>query len=202
MKNRKIKAVIFDLGDTLIKQKVSFYKRLKRSYDIKVELDLFRKVFSKLFHTKSWEDTNNVMKKLAKICKLENNPSFLKYLEHLFINQKYFYVKFSGTERLLKELNNNDYKTAMITNWNQGCMDVIEHHNLKDYFYHIAISAYEGIKKPDPKLFRRVLRRLKVKPSEALMVGDSHDHDYFVAKRLGMHALLLERKEKKHSHSI
>ena len=115
MKNRKIKAVIFDLGDTLIKQKVSFYKRLKRSYDIKVELDLFRKVFSKLFHTKSWEDTNNVMKKLAKICKLENNPSFLKYLEHLFINQKYFYVKFSGTERLLKELNNNDYKTAMIT---------------------------------------------------------------------------------------
>ncbi len=202
MKKRKIKAVIFDLGNTLLKIKKEYFPILKRRHKLDIGLDFFRKASSEVFARRYWKNIDEGIQKFAKSIGQHKNPDFKKHFKELYRNQKNSFVKFPGTEKILRELNKNGYKTAIITNWNQNCMDVIEHYNLKDYFHHIAISALEGVRKPSPKLFRRVLKYLNVKPEEALMVGDSHDHDYLAAKKIGMHSLLLERKEKKHSHSI
>jgi len=51
--------------------------------------------------------------------------------------------------------------------------------------------------KPNPKIYQTVLRKLEVKPSEALMVGDDPKTDVIPAKRMGMKAVMLCREEKK-----
>lgn len=47
--------------------------------------------------------------------------------------------------------------------------------------------------KPHPSIFRAVLDRLRVKPGDAVMVGDSVGQDVEGALRAGMRAVLLHR---------
>lgn len=56
-----------------------------------------------------------------------------------------------------------------------------------------AWSFEVGSKKPDPAIYEWVCRRLRVAPSEVLMVGDTLSADYFGATAYGMPALHLDR---------
>jgi len=50
--------------------------------------------------------------------------------------------------------------------------------------------------KPHPDIFKYALRKLKVRPEEAMFVGDDVKVDYKGAKNVGMYALLIDRTEK------
>ncbi len=201
-----IKAVIFDLGNTLIKPKArsGMYWKLKKKYDLEVSLDDFRKAHGDVFNTKVWGNIDRGVARFARRCKKKNDHSFQKHLKSLLVNNKKNYQKYVDSEPVLRKLIKEDCKIALISNWTQYGFETLEYHNLRRYFHSIAISAHEGVAKPDPRIFRRVLRHLKVKPSEALMVGDHPKKDYLAARELGMHALLLERgrKKKSNAHSI
>ncbi len=58
-----------------------------------------------------------------------------------------------------------------------------------DLFDVIVYSAEEGIKKPDPEIYRRTLARLDVQPAQAIYVDDT-PRKVDGARQLGMHALL------------
>ena len=62
---------------------------------------------------------------------------------------------------------------------------------LLDYFEyeHMAISADLGIRKPNPDIFMHALNKLKIRPEEAAMVGDSLKADIQGAKMLNMLAI-------------
>jgi putative hydrolase of the HAD superfamily len=62
-------------------------------------------------------------------------------------------------------------------------------------------------KKPDVKPFLLVLKKLKVKPEECLMVGDDVKRDLKTAKKLGMIAALakygqVEKEKGRYDYSI
>ncbi|MDH7564507.1 MAG: HAD family hydrolase [Candidatus Bathyarchaeota archaeon] len=50
--------------------------------------------------------------------------------------------------------------------------------------------------KPNPTIFQFTLKKLGVNPSEALFVGDSENADYEGARKAGLKALLVERRQK------
>jgi 2-haloalkanoic acid dehalogenase type II len=54
-----------------------------------------------------------------------------------------------------------------------------------------------GEMKPHPDIFKYALRKLNVQPEETLFVGDDLDADYKGAENVGMHALLINRTERK-----
>ena len=55
---------------------------------------------------------------------------------------------------------------------------------LHNYFDHIVTAEDTGVKKPDPKAFRKALEVLNAKPEVTLMVGDWADRDIVGAKGL------------------
>jgi putative hydrolase of the HAD superfamily len=57
----------------------------------------------------------------------------------------------------------------------------------------VVVSADVGAGKPDGAVFRRALERLRVRPADALMVGDSWERDIVGARAAGMRAILLDR---------
>jgi len=59
------------------------------------------------------------------------------------------------------------------------------------------MTGYEaGCDKTNPKMYKKVLEILNVKPEEAVMIGDDVQVDILLPKRLGIHAILLNREKK------
>lgn len=61
----------------------------------------------------------------------------------------------------------------------------------------IVLSCRTGHRKPEPANFEQVLSELAVEPREAVMVGDTYEHDILPAIRLGMRTVwVLARPER------
>ncbi len=56
-----------------------------------------------------------------------------------------------------------------------------------------VVSAIEGVKKPDGRIFAAALSRAGVAPHEALHVGDMYLEDIIGGRAAGLHTLLMER---------
>jgi phosphoglycolate phosphatase-like HAD superfamily hydrolase len=63
---------------------------------------------------------------------------------------------------------------------------------LTPFFHTICDSGVEGVEKPDPRFFARVLERSGGHPATTLHVGDLYHVDVVGARRSGLRALLLD----------
>jgi FMN phosphatase YigB (HAD superfamily) len=59
-----------------------------------------------------------------------------------------------------------------------------------------GVSAIEGVKKPDRRIFEIALQRAGVPPGGALHVGDMYFEDILGGRAAGLHTLLMERGER------
>jgi putative hydrolase of the HAD superfamily len=65
------------------------------------------------------------------------------------------------------------------------------------------MTGYEAkCDKSNPRMYKKVLEILNVKPGEAIMIGDELPLDIDLPKKLGMHTLLLDREGKDKGQSV
>jgi HAD superfamily hydrolase (TIGR01549 family) len=94
-----------------------------------------------------------------------------------------------GIFDLLEELRDLGFRQAVVSNWPPSLPLFLKHHRLQHWFDAIIFSAEDGIHKPDPRIFHRALRRIHVRPFEAIMVGDDPTCDITGAAAIGMSAI-------------
>ncbi|NMH74665.1 HAD family hydrolase [Bacillus sp. RO2] len=186
-----IRAVIFDLDGTLLNRDVSLekfvddqYERCKEAFrhiqknayiDRFIELDARGYV---------WKD--KVYQQLIAEFLIEG----LTWKELLDDYIHYFPLHctpFDNVENTLKRLSEDNLSLGMITNG----FEVFQMNNLKalgiePFFQSILVSEREGIKKPNPEIFRRSAEFLQVSIDECLFVGDHPKNDVTAAKAVGM----------------
>lgn len=63
------------------------------------------------------------------------------------------------------------------------------------FFKHTRVSGDIGISKPDTRFFEHVLREIGVPAETAVMIGDRLDNDIIPAKMLGMRSILVKQGE-------
>lgn len=92
----------------------------------------------------------------------------------------------------LEWLRARGYRLGTVTNRSLGgppFMEELRHHGMLHLFETFAISCDDGWLKPAPQLFEKAMRELGVRPEETVMVGDSLRADVAGAKALGMIAV-------------
>ena len=67
---------------------------------------------------------------------------------------------------------------------------------IRNYFDFIMTGYEAGCDKTNPKMYRKVLEILNVRPEEAVMIGDDVPIDIILPKKLGINAILLNREGK------
>lgn len=82
---------------------------------------------------------------------------------------------------------------GVVSNWDSRLPSLLAALGLRDRFGAIAVSALEGVEKPDPRIFRIALDRLGVEPERALHVGDHPELDVRGALSAGIDAAFLDR---------
>ena len=100
---------------------------------------------------------------------------------------------FPDTVPALEALRDRGVRLGVVSNWDSRLPTVLQILGLAGYFDTVGVSHLEGMEKPSPGFFHRVLERLGAEPEEALHVGDVPELDLEGARRAGIDGLLVDR---------
>ncbi len=194
-----IKAIFFDFWGTLVEngeerspvKQVKYFLRLR-------DMDFSEYIvkFEEAFMTKPYEDLKQAFHAVTKEFNL-NPPDFVYDKMIGMWNKNTILAKtYEETVEVLEELK-KDYKLILIANTDSfSVASVVEKFDLKKYFDEIVFSCETGKLKSDKASFGAVLKKLKIKKTEALMVGDSIESDMKSAENAGIKGMLVDRHER------
>jgi putative hydrolase of the HAD superfamily len=190
----QLKALFFDLGGTLvdtekIRKDVNFYINILARCDIPITKEKFIKARKKveLFLNKKERKSGMFFSLLLKELEIKPNKKILKELINCYragIVQK---AKLRPeAKRVLPKLKKK-FILGLVANVDKYYgTKLIDKFNLRKYFDVIAISEELGYEKSKLVPFIYALKKLRVKPTEVLMIGDDEYQDIIPAKKLGI----------------
>lgn len=189
-----IKAVLFDLDNTLLNRDASVkkfidiqYKRLQKYLEHIPKEKYITRFIELDDRGYVWKDKGyqQLTDELA-IVAITWEELFQDYID----NFKYCCVPFKHLIEILKVLKECNITLGLITNgYGQFQMHNVKALNIEKYFDTILISEWEGVKKPNPLIFNRATERLGVKSNQCLFVGDHPVNDVRAAKEIGMKSI-------------
>ena len=212
--NKKlISDIFFDLDHTLWDFNENSKQAFSKIFKIK-KIDLDLEKFLKFFNTvnqKYWKlyRENLISHQYLRIKRLEESfflsGIFISSTDLVEINNLYIQLLTSfnslipGSLSLIKFLKRN-YRLTIITN---GFEDIqhkkINNSGLKNYFDQVVTADKVGFKKPNPKIFKKALKKNNLDPSNCLMIGDTFEADILGAIKINMKAIHFNsNNEKKH----
>jgi len=213
-----LRAVVFDLGGTLVHHSTDFDKLIKsahqsmRDYLVRegmaVELDDVAKVSNEVYSTyssfaeKSFIELDARILYSAILYKLNIADYSDQGLITGTINSFYGpivddYHIFNDVKDVLGELADDGLRLGLVTNNHSTDfhLRLLGKFDLEKFFDAIVVSSELGVRKPHKRAFLHCLRELGVKGVNALFVGDDPLQDIQGAKNAGMRCIWVKRKE-------
>ena len=130
---------------------------------------------------------------LKMLCKNLKQPT--KKIEKVF--HLAYRKNFQTNKQLYKfafKLRKKGYQIAILSDQWHLSADVFAQKKLMKKFNTAVISCEVGMRKPDEKIFKLVLRRLKTNPSEAIFI-DNQAWNTKPAKKLGINTILYKNNK-------
>lgn len=206
-KYKNIKAVFFDVGNTLLFFNLKEVQRALREKGHRVPVEKLRyaeakakEIVDHLVLTKS--DVLNDRRRAILYYK-----SILGYLDGIpdkditHIAKKLrkkdkevglWMVMEKNAKKVLHELKKRKYRLGVISNSDGRVEQLLDELKLTPYFEIIVDSAKFGMEKPAPEIFRHAASSLGVKPEHSIYIGDFYSIDVLGARGVGMKPLLIK----------
>ncbi len=185
-----IKAILFDLDETLLDRDASILAFLAGQYSrfaaalAAIPFAHYRDRFQ-LYDEHGYVAKEIVYARLVDEFALAVEP--MELVEDFYANSWNPCILFPGAIELLQNLRADGYKLGIITNGSiRTQQPKIEQGGLALLVDLALISEAEGIRKPDAAIFLRAAERLGVEPDECVMVGDNPVADIGGALAVGM----------------
>lgn len=106
------------------------------------------------------------------------------------------YRLFDDVLPTLDALRGAGVRLGLVSNFEEWLERLLVALGIADYFEVRVISGFEGLEKPDPRIFLLATDRLGVDPSAAAYVGDSPEFDVAPSTALGMRSVLIDRRDR------
>ncbi len=210
----RVKAVIFDLFDTLllIRGGDAFYEpALKRLHSylwnlgFKISFEEFRRAYFSVRDElyieteKSLEEPHFDVRLSRTLRRLgydfDASHPVVKGGTRTFAEEFMRYVELDEEAvEVLRKLHGK-YRLGIVSNLSipEAALELLEKFDLKKYFSAIIISGEAKKRKPSPEIFEKALKTLEVKGSEAIFIGDTLSTDIKGARNMGMQTILIRR---------
>ena len=190
----RIKAIIFDFGRVISAQKpLSLFRGYEE--ELGIEPGTLNPI---MFGSPAWEDALVGRKTSEEFWRAIGPQLNLHTSEAIdAFRQRYRADEAlnEGVAELICKLHSEGrYKLAVLSNSPPGLTHWLDEWGLLALFDVVFCSGDEGVKKPDPTAFEITLKRLGVKPGEAVFIDDTIRH-VNAACSLGLHAILFTTAE-------
>jgi putative hydrolase of the HAD superfamily len=214
MPSRRLRAVFFDAAGTLFTVNGSVgeaYARLARQHGKEVAVaDLetgFRRCFARTppmafpgassdqvlkLEKQWWRDVvRNVFAPLGPF------PRFADYFEALFPHfaQAEAWRLYPETLEVLTALKSRGLLLGIISNFDSRLFGLLDGLGIAAFFDPVVISTQVGAAKPESAIFLRALAHHRLRPDEAVHVGDSYEADVAGARSVGLTPILVDRRD-------
>jgi len=103
------------------------------------------------------------------------------------------WVIFPEVIEALKRLKDCGCCVGALSNASSALVDFMDRIGLLSHLDFTVVSAIEGTKKPDSRIFQRALEKAGVSPTEAVHVGDMFLEDILGARKAGIRPFLMDR---------
>ena len=195
-----IKALIFDLDNTLIDRRRAFKEMLEVKFS---ELcDNPKLVEEMVKDTLLWDDNGTVTRDISLgnwAKKYHYDLGIAKKIGDDWSNESgkiaYLYPDVKSTLNKLKE----KYIIAILSNGNTASqrrkLETINIYNLIDYS---LVSGETSFKKPEKEIFDLVLNDLKIKADETVYIGDTYKIDVVGARNANIKPIYIDRFNETH----
>jgi HAD superfamily hydrolase (TIGR01662 family) len=214
--HHKLKAIYFDLGNTLIYYSQpwpeSFYRFANplcgflHNHGMEFDDQAFQKMLMEdiIMHEPKEKDDYREDPAGKVLTNILTGMGF-NHFGPDFIHQA-LRVMFSISETMwqpeqdalpvIRELKKQGYLVGIISNAgdDENVQNLIDLGSIRPYLDFIVSSAGFGYGKPNPNIFQYALDELRVSPNQALMVGDTLRADILGANRIGMKSVWITRR--------
>lgn len=196
-----LKAIVFDLDDTLYDQQRPFQQALASVWNdpavsSHVLTDLF-KAFKHMNDRVAKLETltmNHVFNRLNDVLTQHDLPTLTNSVWLAFCDRYRTETKkitlFSDIQAQLPLLNKH-YELGVITNGESNTQsEKFSHLELEQWVKkeNVVISDEVGLRKPDPRIFTHFNRQMNLQANEVVYIGDNFEKDMVGAKQAGWHA--------------
>ena len=196
-----IKAVIFDVGGVLalVKKPIKIKDGVKVSgvhsmiaKELKISLDQWFDSIDSVYADaiEGISPYHKIIKTMA-----QNNKIPIKKLEELIV--KTYRDKFKVNKLLFKEafkLKEKGYKIVVLSDqWHLSKIALMSDEIYKKFNLNI-VSCDVGFRKPNPKIYKLLLKKLKVPAKNCLFI-DNQEWNIKPAEKLGMKTILFENNK-------
>lgn len=199
-----IEAVTFDAGGTLIEPWPSVgevYASVAREFGIDCSAARLNAQFANAWTTRTgfkysrdeWHDV--VRHSFLGIS--EVSPQLFDAIYDRFAQSDAWLI-YDDVIPTLQSLESMGVKLAVISNWDDRLIPLLEKLGLATYFDHIIVSAVHGAHKPDVAIFQHAAAKLSVPINRLLHVGDSLREDVTGATLAGASTLRIRRSGAEH----
>lgn len=201
----KTKAVLFDLGGTIIKTLpvAEIMRRILEAYGFErsnEEIERARKAveghvdFEELpiLGDAFWLKWNTQI--LERLGIHEDKPFLAEKINKSWWDYSEVEL-YPEAEKTLKSLKKCGLKVGLVTNGSESDLEeALPRVGLTGFFDVEITSSTIGKIKPNKEIFLHALKELGILPHEAIFVGDTVERDYRGAKECGLKALLINRE--------
>jgi putative hydrolase of the HAD superfamily len=204
MIKKRIKAVLFDLGNTLIEfgpnQLAYQFKKLDqelKSMFGHCDEDLIKTIRNRQItapYSNGYKENNlqSLFKELIRgIYQLDPSEDHIETLIRIHYDSFIHSVELpNGVLSLLNKLGRK-YRLGLISNYPcaRSITDSLANIGILSIFETVVISANVGYVKPHVKPFKIIVSEMDLKPSECVYIGDNWLADIQGSKRIGMYAI-------------
>jgi epoxide hydrolase-like predicted phosphatase len=182
VENKKIKAIIFDLGGVYFKDALSSFSDLsvREGFTTNRFLKVIRKKYFKKIETNKMSE-NDFWHKFKydvgfKMPIVEAKSYFLSHHKPM-----------PGMKNLIRKIRRN-FKVGLLTNNTIAWFNMADKEfKVSNDFDAVVVSAKVGFRKPDKKIYKIMAKELGVAPGECIFFDDYHDN-IVGAEKAGMRA--------------
>lgn len=207
-----IKAVFFDLYQTLVRYQPSqeeLEAKALKSFGINVTADalrhpvlaanefIYQQIAKRPLSQRSREETMALYTEYQRIvlkeAGIKAEEKIVMGLLGMMQQAKMDLVLFDDVPVALDDLKKRGLITGLISNIERDMTATLNKLGLATRLDIVVTSQDAGYTKPKPQIFRYALDKAKVKPAEAVYVGDQYQVDIIGAQNAGMKGILLDR---------